>query len=137
MTEQGENKAKETLPHRNGGGRGSGTGQSATLRRHAGPGPDPERRRPASHWGASAKASEIRSLARVLGRMLHSGHVDRKGDIGRGGTGRSGGNVLARSEQLVVGKALELSRYNQVQAARLLGVSRNVLRERMKRYNLL
>ena len=47
------------------------------------------------------------------------------------------GNVLARFEQLVVGKALELSRYNQVQAARLLGVSRNVLRERMKRYNLL
>ncbi len=46
------------------------------------------------------------------------------------------GNVLARSEQLVVSKALELSRYNQVQAARLLGVSRNVLRERMKRYNL-
>lgn len=47
------------------------------------------------------------------------------------------GNVLVRSEQLIVGKALELSRYNQVQAARLLGVSRNVLRERMKRYNLL
>ena len=47
------------------------------------------------------------------------------------------GNVLARSEQLVVSKALELSRYNQVQAARLLGVSRNVLRERMKRYSLL
>ena len=47
------------------------------------------------------------------------------------------GNVLARSEQLVVGKALALSRYNQVQAARLLGVSRNVLRERMKRYDLL
>ena len=34
-------------------------------------------------------------------------------------------------------KALELSRYNQVQAARLLGVSRNVLRERIKRYKLL
>ena len=47
------------------------------------------------------------------------------------------GNVLARSEQLVVSKALELSRYNQVQAARLLGVSRNVLRERMTRYKLL
>ena len=47
------------------------------------------------------------------------------------------GNVLARSEQLVVSKALELSRSNQVQAARLLGVSRNVLRERMKRYKLL
>ena len=47
------------------------------------------------------------------------------------------GNVLARSEQLIVSKALELSGSNQVQAARLLGVSRNVLRERMKRYELL
>ena len=47
------------------------------------------------------------------------------------------GNVLAQSEKLVVSKALELSHSNQVQAARLLGVSRNVLRERMKRYKLL
>jgi sigma-54-specific transcriptional regulator len=46
------------------------------------------------------------------------------------------GNVFAVAEQLLVGKALELARHNQVQAARLLGVSRNVLRDRMKRYSL-
>ena len=46
------------------------------------------------------------------------------------------GKVSAVAEQLLVEKALELTRHNQVQAARLLGISRNVLRERMKRYRL-
>ena len=46
------------------------------------------------------------------------------------------GRVSAVAEQLLVSKALELTRHNQVQAARLLGISRNVLRERMKRYHL-
>ncbi len=46
------------------------------------------------------------------------------------------GNVFAAAEQLLVSKALELTRYNQVRAARLLGISRNVLRDRMKRYSL-
>ena len=46
------------------------------------------------------------------------------------------GNVFAVAEQLLFSKALELARHNQVQAARLLGVSRNVLRDRMKRYDL-
>ncbi|HXG22760.1 MAG TPA: sigma-54 dependent transcriptional regulator [Methylomirabilota bacterium] len=46
------------------------------------------------------------------------------------------GKVFAAVERLLVAKALELSRHNQVQAARLLGVSRNVLRDRMKRYGL-
>ena len=46
------------------------------------------------------------------------------------------GNVFAIAEQLLVTKALELTRHNQVQAARLLGISRNVLRDRMKRYKL-
>ena len=46
------------------------------------------------------------------------------------------GNVFAVAEQLLVRKALELARHNQVQAARLLGISRNVLRDRMKRYSL-
>ncbi|MEW6297533.1 MAG: sigma-54 dependent transcriptional regulator [Thermodesulfobacteriota bacterium] len=46
------------------------------------------------------------------------------------------GNVFATAERLLIAKALELSRHNQVQAARLLGVSRNVLRDRMKRYGL-
>jgi two-component system nitrogen regulation response regulator GlnG len=46
------------------------------------------------------------------------------------------GNVFAAAERLLIAKALELSRHNQVQAARLLGISRNVLRDRMKRYGL-
>lgn len=46
------------------------------------------------------------------------------------------GRVFAAVEHLVIAKALELSRHNQVQASRLLGVSRNVLRDRMKRYGL-
>ena len=49
---------------------------------------------------------------------------------------RHSGNVFAVAEQLLFSKALELARHNQVQAARLLGVSRNVLRDRMKRYDL-
>jgi sigma-54-specific transcriptional regulator len=47
------------------------------------------------------------------------------------------GNVFAVAERLLITKALERTRHNQVQAARLLGISRNVLRERMKRYQLL
>ncbi len=50
--------------------------------------------------------------------------------------GQHAGNVFAVAEQLLVRKALELARHNQVQAARLLGVSRNVLRDRMNRYSL-
>jgi two-component system response regulator AtoC len=46
------------------------------------------------------------------------------------------GHVFAAAERLLVVKALELARHNQVQAARLLGISRNVLRDRMKRYGL-
>jgi len=46
------------------------------------------------------------------------------------------GHVFAAAERLLVTKALELARHNQVQAARLLGISRNVLRDRMKRYGL-
>lgn len=46
------------------------------------------------------------------------------------------GRVFVAVERLIVAKALELARHNQVQAARLLGVSRNILRDRMKRYDL-
>lgn len=49
---------------------------------------------------------------------------------------KQAGQVFTAIERLVVAKALELSRRNQVQAARLLGISRNVLRDRMKRYGL-
>jgi sigma-54-specific transcriptional regulator len=46
------------------------------------------------------------------------------------------GRVFAAAERLLVVKALELTRHNQVQAASLLGISRNVLRDRMKRYGI-
>jgi DNA-binding protein Fis len=46
------------------------------------------------------------------------------------------GQVFVAVEQIGIAKALELSRHNQGQATRLLGVSRNVLRDRMKRYGL-
>jgi sigma-54-specific transcriptional regulator len=46
------------------------------------------------------------------------------------------GQVFAAAERLLVAKALELTHHNQVHAARLLGISRNVLRDRMKRYGL-
>src|SRR2546426_2335400 len=46
------------------------------------------------------------------------------------------GQVFAAAERLLVEKALALTRHNQVHAARLLGLSRNVLRDRMKRYGL-
>jgi DNA-binding NtrC family response regulator len=46
------------------------------------------------------------------------------------------GHVFAEMERLVLAKALELTRHNQVQAGRLLGMSRTAVRERMKRYRL-
>jgi DNA-binding NtrC family response regulator len=46
------------------------------------------------------------------------------------------GNVFTVTEQLLVAKALELTQHNQVRAAHLLGISRNVLRDRMRRYGL-
>ncbi len=49
---------------------------------------------------------------------------------------RHAGNVFAVAEQLLGSKALERAGRNQVQAARLPGISRNVLRDRMKRYSL-
>jgi two-component system nitrogen regulation response regulator GlnG len=49
---------------------------------------------------------------------------------------KQAGQVFTAIERIVVAKALKLSHHNQVQAARLLGISRNVLRDRMKRYGL-
>jgi DNA-binding NtrC family response regulator len=46
------------------------------------------------------------------------------------------GHVFATIERLTIEKALELTRHNQVRAAQLLGISRNVLRDRMQRYGL-
>ena len=47
------------------------------------------------------------------------------------------GRAFPRLEERLIRKALELTKHNQVQAAHLLGVTRNVLRHRMKLYGLL
>src|SRR5919109_1905410 len=47
------------------------------------------------------------------------------------------GEAYRRVEDRLIRKALELTKHNQVQAAHLLGISRNILRHRMKQYGLL
>jgi DNA-binding NtrC family response regulator len=47
------------------------------------------------------------------------------------------GEVYRSVEDRLIRKALELTRHNQVQAAHLLGITRNVLRHRMKQFGLL
>lgn len=46
-------------------------------------------------------------------------------------------NFLERVEKLLIEKALSETRGNQVQAAKLLGISRNTLRHRIEKYKLL
>ncbi len=45
-------------------------------------------------------------------------------------------NLLDHVEKILVGRALSEMKGNQVQAARLLGISRNTLRNRIEKYNL-
>jgi DNA-binding NtrC family response regulator len=47
------------------------------------------------------------------------------------------GDIYNQIEDRLIRKALEFTRYNQVQAAHLLGITRNVLRHRMKQFGLL
>jgi DNA-binding NtrC family response regulator len=47
------------------------------------------------------------------------------------------GQAYRSVEDRLIRKALELTRHNQVQAAQLLGITRNVLRHRMKQFGLL
>ncbi len=46
-------------------------------------------------------------------------------------------NLLEKVEKFLVQKALAETKGNQVQAAKLLGVSRNTLRNRIEKYRLL
>ena len=46
-------------------------------------------------------------------------------------------NLLEKIEKFLVQKALAETKGNQVQAAKLLGISRNTLRNRIDKYNLL
>ena len=47
------------------------------------------------------------------------------------------GQAYHRVEERLVRKALELTERNQVRAAHLLGITRNILRHRMKQFGLL
>jgi nitrogen regulation protein NR(I) len=49
---------------------------------------------------------------------------------------RAHANVIDMIEEALINGALRKCRYNQVHAARLLGISRNTLRNRMKKYGL-
>jgi DNA-binding NtrC family response regulator len=44
-------------------------------------------------------------------------------------------NVIETVEEILIRKALEISGNNQVQAARMLGISRNTLRHRLRKHN--
>ena len=46
-------------------------------------------------------------------------------------------NLLEKIEKFLIQKALAETKGNQVQAAKLLGISRNTLRNRIDKYNLL
>ncbi|WP_418647883.1 sigma-54 interaction domain-containing protein [Thauera butanivorans] len=70
--------------------------------------------------GEDAAATEFR-LAHILRSLLEQGHE----------------RLYERVEEELVRAAFEFSRENQVQAARRLGISRNVLRAQLKRFGLL
>ncbi|MGA1870877.1 MAG: sigma-54-dependent transcriptional regulator [bacterium] len=45
-------------------------------------------------------------------------------------------NIIELVEEMLVSKAMKECHYNQVQAAKMLGISRNTLRHRIKKYNI-
>jgi two-component system, NtrC family, response regulator AtoC len=61
---------------------------------------------------------------------------DLVGEILSGAGPRSHASVIDLVERSLVTRALQQCRHNQVRAARLLGISRNTLRHRIRKYNL-
>lgn len=51
-------------------------------------------------------------------------------------SGQGEGRIMPMTENILIRKALQKTGGNQVQAARLLGISRNTLRNRIQKYNL-
>jgi sigma-54-specific transcriptional regulator len=47
------------------------------------------------------------------------------------------GQVYRQVADRLIRKALELTKHNQVRAAHLLGITRNILRHRMKQFGML
>jgi two-component system response regulator AtoC len=73
-----------------------------------------------------------KELERILGKKLEPLF----NDIFRFWGNRIHANLLEKIEKLLIQKALAETSGNQVQAARLLGISRNTLRSRIEKYHL-
>jgi DNA-binding protein Fis len=58
------------------------------------------------------------------------------GEILRLADQRDHANVIDLVEEALIARALQECQYNQVRAARMLGISRNTLRHRIKKYDL-
>ncbi len=82
--------------------------------------------------GEAAPLVNEEDLENMLAKMLDPLF----GDILRLGGRGLHSNLLEKIEKFLVQKALSETRGNQVQAAKLLGISRNTLRSRMEKYNL-
>jgi DNA-binding NtrC family response regulator len=81
--------------------------------------------------GVTSFASE-QELERNLNQILDPLFPD---ILRFGGTGLHA-NLLEKVEKFLIQKALSETRGNQVQAAKLLGISRNTLRHRIEKYKL-
>ena len=72
---------------------------------------------------------QTRSLKELVGQLV--------GELLRRSERRARASLIHLVEEALIAQALEKCAYNQVHAARILGISRNTLRHRMKKYNLL
>ena len=83
--------------------------------------------------GEAASFANEEELENTLTKMLDPLFTDILRCWGRG----LHSNLLEKIEKFLVQKALAETKGNQVQAAKLLGISRNTLRNRIEKYRLL
>jgi transcriptional regulator with PAS, ATPase and Fis domain len=82
--------------------------------------------------GEAPSFANEEELENTLAKMLDPFYTDILQYWGKG----IHANLLDKIEKFLVRKALAETKGNQVQAARLLGISRNTLRHRIEKYNL-
>ena len=82
--------------------------------------------------GEAASFASEEELENVLAKILDPLFTDILRLWGRG----LHSNLLEKIKKLLVQKALAETKGNQFQAAKLLGISRNTLRNRIDKYNL-